>query len=119
LRFCRFAMSPWASTLRLSNSNDGSTSDRLERRKHSGYEWLQIAKAIRESTENDDGDVPEPQVLLIRNTPVDSNKNVETGAFGRVEQTTVLQARQFGEAGGLAVVAGKQKAHALVNALID
>jgi hypothetical protein len=46
---------------------------------------------------------------LIRNALVGGDENVETSRFGSFQEAPILQARQIGEAGRLAVVAGKQK----------
>ena len=43
----------------------------------------------------------------------------KSGGFGGIEELSVRQSRELGKAGGLAVVAGKQEAHALVDTFVD
>ena len=61
-------------------------------------------------TENHQCNLPSAQVLLIRNVLVDGDQNIKTGVFGSIQETPVLQTRQIGEVGGVAIVAGEQKA---------
>ncbi|MBZ5725959.1 MAG: hypothetical protein LAP87_13285 [Acidobacteriia bacterium] len=46
---------------------------------------------------------------MIRNILVNRNENIKTAFFGSLQQTPVFQARQSGEAGGLALVAWENK----------
>jgi hypothetical protein len=59
------------------------------------------------------------EVLLIGNALVNGNENVEASRLGSIKESAVLQPRQIGETGRLAVVVWKQKPEVLVNALID
>jgi hypothetical protein len=46
---------------------------------------------------------------LIGNIPIDSDENVEAGAFGGFQQKPILQASKLSEAYRLAVVVSKQQ----------
>jgi hypothetical protein len=46
---------------------------------------------------------------LIWNVLVDGNEDVETSGLGSLQQAPILQSRQIGESGSLAVVPGEQK----------
>src|ERR1035437_7508664 len=71
------------------------------------------------STENHQSNLAPAQILLIRNVLVDCDQNIKTGFFGGFHETSVFQARQIGEVGGLTIVAGGQKAQPLVDTFVD
>ena len=56
---------------------------------------------------------------MLQNVLIDGDENVETSGFGGVQEAPILQSRQIGEAGGLAVVAGEQEPQTLIDALVD
>jgi hypothetical protein len=65
-------------------------------------------QAVRWSAENRQRDPPSGWILSIRNILADRNEGIESSGPGSLQEAPVLQPRQIGEAGRLAVVAGKQ-----------
>jgi hypothetical protein len=84
-----------------------------------GHQKPQIAQTVCWPAEDYQRDLASGEVLLVGNILVDGNEDIEADSLRSLQETAVLQSSQSREASGLAVVAGKQKSQALVNALID
>jgi hypothetical protein len=93
LHGCSTPAHPGSPVLRwklLSDPHDVALRDGTERGKSGGYQWGQIAQAVRWSAENHQGNLPSGQILLIRNFLVDSNENVKSGGFRSFQETPIL-----------------------------
>src|SRR5579864_5211645 len=97
----------------LSGLNDSQSG------KRGRYDRLQILQAVSGSAENQHSNVPTGHTLLIWDAPIDCYEDIESSGFSGFEQISVLQSRQIGKAGCLAVIAWELKPKALVNALVD
>jgi len=104
---------------RLSGSHYLSGLNCLKCGKGRGYYRLQVAKAVCGRAENQDGDPPASDVLLLSDALVDRDQHFKPGGLSGIEELSVGQSREPGKAGGLAVVAGKQEARALVTTFVD
>jgi len=96
--------------VQLSNPDYVPSPNRSDRREGRWRKKGKISQPVGWSTQDYQGNPSSAQVLLVRNVLIDGNQNVETGFLSSFQETPILQTSQFGEAGGLTIVAREQKA---------
>ena len=59
------------------------------------------------------------QFLLIRNTLIDCDQDMEAAGFSSIQQLSILQSCKPSKPSGLTVVIRKKKAEAFIDALVE
>ncbi len=88
----------------VKGSSDYALYDGKDVWKLSRDQWLQVSEPVCRRAQDHDCNLPRSQILLIWDLLIRGDDDLQIGRFGRCQQGTVLQAREFGVPGCLAVV---------------
>lgn len=93
--------------------------DGIERQQYRGHQKLQVGKAVRSGTENDDRNPSATEILLIRDFLIGSYQDFEICGFSSTKQRAIFQACQLGVRRRLAIMFAEREPKLLVNTLIQ
>ncbi len=87
--------------------------------KASGHKLQEVMETVGLRTEDDNCDLSAGQVLLVFDTLIHGEKNVEFGCLCGLEKVAILKPYQSRVAGCFTVVTGERIAESFVDAFVD
>jgi hypothetical protein len=101
------------------DSDDLVGLDGLEVSEASGHERNEVFQEDGFTTENNDGNFPMSEVLLVFKSAIHSQENVELRGLGCGQELTVLKSREASIPGGLTFVLGEIVAQSFAHTLVE